>query len=392
MLITRRTIATLAIAVLAGSACVSGSADSALAPPPSTVEAATAETDEGVSSVTVGLILNSASPTATRDLHLADVMRAAATELTVSDVEVGLETAAIDDVNDVGSAVDSLVSLGVTVIATSCDDTTMAAVVDAAIEQEILVVTGCVAIPRPELDISDRLFIDLASLDDAAGAITEWLMATDQQQVGVISSTLIPDVDQACLDVETQVSELPTLDVAGSVDFVELVDPPADVVASATSDLEAATIIVVCALPPALGDLTDALRDAGFDQPIVVPWFGEPQNWNDETSDVFVIGPSSRHGDDPAAEVQELYDQLDEPRSIDVVAADALAAVVSASTNDTNTGSRRIADALRDSDRSTFSGSILIEPAGDRRSVIREYRVLEVVGGDVEFSTVITPS
>ena len=388
MLNTRRFFGLIVLLALLLAACTSASPiDSTVNPPPSTVAAADAESAGGVQAVNIGMILNSAAPTASRDLRLAEVMTTSAVALSDREpIAMRVETVTIDDVLDVGSAIDELASRGVTVIATSCDDSSMGAVVDAALEQGLLAVTGCVAIPKPDLSTTNELFIDLASLDDSGSAIAGWLAHEELVNVAILGSALIPDVEQTCLDIEVA-ADLAELEIVARGEFVELVDQPDEIVASISDQLVAADAIAICALPPALGELTSALRDAGHEQTIVVPWFGETQGWPDSLSNAFVFTPSSRHGDDPAPAVLDLYETITEPEAVDVVTADTLAVIAAAASDANTAGSSRIASTVRDSTRQGLSGDLSIELGREDQSVIRTYRVLEVTNGEVEFLT-----
>ncbi len=375
--------AILAVALVATS-CTSG-VDSQTAPP-ITVAAADAESDVGIDAINVGLVLNTASPTAARDARLVDVLAASAEAVSASQpVEVLIDTVTISDLDDAPAAVRELVNRGVTVIATSCDNLSMPTVVDAAIDEQLLAVTGCVAIPKPELDVSSRLFIDLASLDDAPAAMANWADTQDLTSLAVLSSNLIPDVDQTCADIAEFASAPPkAIDVSVDGSFVGLVDDPETLVASLGEGLASVDAIVVCALAPALGDVVAALRSAGNEQPILVPWFGEPQRWDPQLTDIFLFSPSSVHGDDPVAEVTNLLDSIEEAEAVDVVAADTLAALATSVTRSNSVGSRRIADATRGSTIDVLSGEIAVGQ-GIQLPVARSYRVLEVADGNLAF-------
>ncbi len=353
---------------------------------PSTVAPAAAESSAGVTGINVGIVLNTTSPTADRDARLADVMAASASAVSNAQaVDVQVETVAISDLAEVPAAVTDLVNRGVTVIATSCDDSSMPTVVDAALEAELLAVTGCVAIPKPELDVSNRLFIDLASLDDAPSAMAQWAHDQGHSSIAVLSSELIPDVSQTCADVEDFATAAPRqMELATKGSFVGLVDDPAVLVASLAAQLPNADVIVLCALAPALGDTVAALRSAGLEQPVLVPWFGEPQVWSEGTSDVFVFSPSSLQDDDPSEPVIELYDELENAEAVDVVAADTLAVLAVAADRSQTVGSRRIADALRGTSVEGLSGTLAIG-RGVELPVRRQYRVLEVTDGEMTF-------
>lgn len=386
MLTTRfRARAALTAVVLLAAGCSSQTSEPE-ATPPSTVAPADAASSGGLTGINVGIVLNATSPTADRDARLADVMEASATAVrNAQAVDVHVEAVTISDLAEVPAAVADLVNRGVTVIATSCDDSSMPAVVDAAIEAELLAVTGCVAIPKPELDISNRLFIDLASLDDAPTAMAQWAHDQGHSSIAVLSSELIPDVSRTCTDVEDFATAAPRqIEIAAKGSFVELVDDPAALVASLATQLPNADAIVVCALAPALGDTVAALRSAGLEQPVLVPWFGEPQVWSGDTSDVFVFSPSSQQGDDPSEPVLALYDELGNAEAVDVVAADTLAAIAAAAEASQSVGSRRIADALRGNAVDGLSGKLVIGQ-GVELPVTRVYRVLEVADGKTTF-------
>lgn len=378
--------AALTAVALVAAGCSSPTSEPEAAPP-STVAPASAESSDGVTGINVGIVLNTTSPTADRDARLADVMEASASAVrNAHAVDVQIEAVTISDLAEVPAAVTDLVNRGVTVIATSCDDSSMPSVVDAAIEAELLAVTGCVAIPKPELDISNRLFLDLASLDDAPIAMAQWAHDQGHSSIAVLSSELIPDVSRTCADVEEFATAAPRqIEIAAEGSFVGLVDDPTVLVASLAAQLPNADAIVVCALAPALGDTVAALRSAGLEQPVLVPWFGEAQVWTEDTSDVFVFSPSSRQGDDPSEAVIELYDELGNAEAVDVVAADTLAAIADAATSSQSVGSRRIADALRGNTVDGLSGKLAIGQ-GVELPVTRSYRVLEVTDGETTFA------
>lgn len=351
---------------------------------PITVAPAAPESSDGVDAVNIGIVLNTASLTADRDLRLAEVMAASAGAVNeLQPVEVFVETVTISDPADAPAAVVELVNRGVTVIATSCDDSTMGVVVETALAEQLLAVTGCVTIPKPELDISDRLFIDLASLDDAPSAMATWAQGQDIGSIALLSSELIPDVEQTCSDFEKFATAAPAgIEIVAKASFVELVDDPNAVVDSLADRLPEADAIVVCALAPTLGDVVDALRNSGLDQPVLVPWFGQPQAWNDSISDVFILSPSSVDGDDPASEVVDLYDELTAAEPTDVVAADTLAVVAAAANASQSVGSRRLANAMRGETINGVSGTLAVGD-GVELPVTRSYRVLEVSNGRI---------
>ena len=362
------------------------SSPEALAPVPTAVAQADSQAQAGLLRVNVGMIVNSAAPTADRDARLADVIGIAA-ESQETDVDVNIETITIDDLDDVPSAVRTLVNRGVTVMATSCDDSSMPAVVETAIEEQLLAVTGCVTIPRPDLSVSSRLFIDLAGLNDSSRTIARWASIEDFENMAVISSELIPDVADSCTDVVGSLSEV-EIGLAATATFTELVDDAQSVVASIAEPLANADGIVVCALAPSLGDVVFSLRSAGFDQPIIVPWFGDAQKWPEETNDVFVLATASRHGDDPLVAVEALFDQLDDPEAVDIVAADTVAMLANAAENAGSVGSRRLADTMRTTTAAGVSGALSIDATGSATEQ-RWYRLLEIVGGEPKFRSLM---
>ena len=395
-MLSTRLSASLFTAALVSVSCTSATVeDSAISTtPPSTVQDPVAETNEGVQSIAVGIVLNTAntgSASADRDEDFAAVAETTATSLNASsDIELRLEIATIDGVSGVASAIDDLTSRGITALVTSCDDSTLPAVVDTAIEQELLVVTGCVAIPQPELS-TDSLLIDLADLSDSANRIVDWLVDGDLGQIATVTSTLIPDVAQTCVDLESETEERITGNVVAAVEFVELVDPVENIALELAPQQDMIEAIAICALPPAIGDVTSALRSAGFDQPVIVPWYGDPQEWAASVDDVFVFAPASRFGDDPASDVVELFAEIDDPEPADVVVADSLSALVQAVEIADSAASRRVAAALRDGDFDGTSGTLSVDTSRPS-PVYRSYRVLEVINGEPQFSELIGPS
>ena len=333
------------------------------------------------------MILNSAAPTAERDDRLADVIRTATSSLQTG-AGVRLETVTIDDLDDVSSAVSSLVNRGVTVIATSCDDSSMPSVVDAAIDAELLAVTGCVTIPRPDLMVDSDLFIDLAGLNDSPGAIARWASIEDFQNMAIISSELIPDVSNTCSSLESSLPNV-DIDVAVSTTFTELVDDTRTVVSAVADQLVEVDAIAICALAPSLGDLVFSLREAGFEQPVVVPWFGDNQQWIDGTNNVFAITPASRFGDDPIDEVAALFEQLDDPEAVDVVAVDTVAILARAADNAGAVGSVRLAEAIRTQTNQGVSGPLSFDEE-ESTTRVRSYRVIEVIDGEPVFQSVVS--
>lgn len=333
------------------------------------------------------MILNSAAPTAERDVRLANVMTTAA-ETLESDVDVRIETVTIDDLDEVSSAVSSLVNRGVTVIATSCDDSSMPFVVDSAIAEQLLAVTGCVTLPRPDLSVRSRLFIDLAGLNDTPLAIAQWVKESEYTSVAVLSSELIPDVSNTCTAVEGALAGV-DVGLGATATFTELIDDTETLIASLTDRLVEAEAIVVCALAPSLGDVVFSLRAAGFEQPVIVPWFGDLQFWPEDTNDVFVLAAASRYGDDPQPDVQELFSTLTTPEAVDIVAADTVAILAASADSAGSTGSRRLADTMRSDTTSAVSGLLTIDPSASVTAE-RNYRLLEIVNGEPVFRVLVS--
>ncbi|MFT7475937.1 MAG: ABC-type branched-subunit amino acid transport system substrate-binding protein [Verrucomicrobiales bacterium] len=362
-----------------------------ISPPPSTVSAAEAEDLaedlDGVLQISLGVILNATAPTSERDKRLVEVMRSAA-EVSESDVQLRIETISIDRIADVESAVDALIDRGVTVIAASCDDSSMSAVVESAIAAGLLVVTGCVTIPRPELNERSPLFIDLAGLDDTPNVLATWVRKAGARSVAIVGSGLIPDVEQTCLDLEPALLER-DIEIVAKVSFTGVLDDATGVVESVGPRLGEADVLAVCALTPSLGELVEELRAVGFEQPIIVPWFGDTQVWQETTNNVFVLVPASRYGDDPSPLVSAVFAELEKPEAVDVVAADTLAILAAAAERSRATGSRRLADVLADMETSAVSGDVVLGRLGTS-SIERGYRVIEVTDGTPEFVEVIS--
>ena len=78
------------------------------------------------------------------------------------------------------------------------------------------------------------------------------------------------------------------------------------------------------------------------------------------------------------------FDALVNPDAVDVVAADALAALVHAVDAAGTTASTRVANALRNNEFDAFTGNVTTQTSGDY-PVRRSYRVLEVKNGEIEF-------
>lgn len=379
-------LCTLVLAVVAAG-CTS---DPQATPVPTTVDAADAAQAAGQLTVKIGTIVNTNAPTADRDLRLTEVL-AQATDLATSGAAVTLEVMTIDGVDDVESTVSALAGRGVTVIAALCDDASVPQIVDAALEQGMLAVTACVTLPKPNLGQSSPMFFDLAGLHETPSAIVDWVKSQGAEGISTIGSDLLPDVANSCHEVERALAAA-GVSLDASVTFTELVDEPPLVVEGAASTLIETDALVLCALPPTASDMVTALRTAGFAQPVVVPWFAETENWPNTASDVFTIVPASRHGDDPAPAVVNLFESVgDTAQAVDVVSADTVALLANAAELARSPGSSRLADALSSDGRvAAFSGDLSIDQ--DRRVSERSYRVIEISNGTPEFSELIAPT
>jgi hypothetical protein len=379
-----------AIAILCGAALVAAGCTSEVSSPvPTTVDPATASGSAGLFTVKLGVIVNTSAPTADRDSRVVDVI-SAATNLSTASIAVDLEVIEIDEVSDTSSAVGALIERGVTVIAALCDDATVPAVVDASVAAGVLAVTACVTIPRPTLTVSSPLFLDLAGLPDAADALAEWSVEREASRVATLRSDLVPDVENACVDYERAIAAR-GLSLTVSSTFTELLDDEDELVASVAPLLEDADLIAMCSLPPTAGTLVTALRAAGFEQPIVVPWFTDGQLWPATTDDVFVIAPASRYGDEPNEEIRALLTSIgSDAQATDIVAADMIAMLSSAAGRSGSIGSTRIAEAIRGETSEVLSGELRVSNDGSGPDG-RTYRVIAVDDGQPMFDSLITP-
>ncbi len=367
---------------------IAGCTSSTASTSPITVDPATAAGAAGVMTVKVGAIVNTDAPTAERDERLVEVLTEATTT-SAPGAAVSIEVMRIDEVGDVESAVSSLAGRGVTVIAALCDDASVPPTVDAAIASGMLAITACVTLPTPTLTSTSPMFIDLAGMHDAPAAIAAWSHELGAQRVATIRSDLVDDVEATCLDVEASFADL-DLALDASVTFTELVDEPALVVSSASPLLNEADVIVLCALPPTTGDIVTALRFAGHDQPIVVPWFADSQVWPSSIDGVSVVSPASRHGDDPDEQVTVLLDELGpKAEAVDVVAADSIWMLSLAAERAGSVGSMRIADAMRQGPTAVLSGSLSLVEGGSQTEG-RTYRAITVTSGSAHFDSIVT--
>lgn len=374
---------------LALTACSSSNKEGA-SPPTSVGDAELA--GSGVSAaLRIGTVVNVSAPTADADARQVAVLESAADQFSSSTV-VSIESVRIRSVDDVDPAIQALRELGVTVIVTLCDDATVPALAQAGIDAELLVVSGCASLPRPQLDVDSPFFIDAAGLTDDAAAIASWIGATvdsDASQIGVFSSDLVPDVAATCDSAKRLIADDDVAAIGLDSTFTGLVDDAAAVAASVADRATELDALVICALPPFAGDLVDALRAIGFDQPVVTPWFTDAQRWSATTNDVSVLVPASRHGDDPSSAVMELYESLDDPSGVDVVAADTMALLIGAAERTGSASPSRLGALIRADPVDAFSGDI--DVVGDPAHVERAYRVLRVDGGEISYDDSISP-
>lgn len=387
--------------------------EAAPAPETTTTTTTTVPVVERPTTIRVGIAVNESAPTADFDARIEAILAEAALGVSnATGISIDLRSVSVESPGQANGTVSSLINDGVSVIITGCDDATVPSVVEAATTNELLAVTGCISLPRPDIDrlsdqVDDDLFIDLSDLSDSAEAIANFVQGSlEATSVGVIQSDLFPDVERTCTDLLNQPDDTPDdavgdtalLNISSSLTaFTELVDSPAAVVADLQSLVGDAPpdAFVICALPPTVGDVVAALRGAGFDQPVVVPWHGDTQLWDGATSDVFIVTPASRYGDDPAAEVNALFAALadggEEPDAVDVVTADTLRVLAVAATAGGSVGSRSLADTIRDSTAFPVDGipglsGALVTSSADH-PIERVYRVIEIADGEPSFLT-----
>ena len=355
------------------------------------------------------MVLNIGAPTAERDRQVRDVLMSAIAASPDAAI-ARLETLQIDEPDDVDDAVQALRGLGVTVLVTTCDDSTVPGVVEAGLANDMLVLTGCASLPRPAVSTDNDQVIDVGALTTSASTTANVVaqlleaeietgnagLAQDTQDgtaqaepseqtqpIAVFSSDLVPDVATECAAIE---DELAPAGTTRSSSFTGLVDEPAAVVEELSAALVGVEVVMLCALAPTVGDITSALRESGFDGPIVVPWFADDEQWSPEISNVWIVAPSSRYGDDPVTAVNRLYNEVNEPNSVDVVAADTLSILLYAVEQTGSVRPAQLAATLRDGPVVGLSGPLGLDPTAN---VSREYRLLEVVDGAVGFSATI---
>lgn len=409
---SRRLLATLLAGVLFLAACTS---TQPVVVPVQTTTTTTTTAAPLPPTIRIGIAVNEAAPTASFDSEIEAILKQAAAILELdSSLGVDFRTISVETPGQAEGGVLSLINDGVSIVVTGCDDATVPSVVEAATNNELLAVTGCVALPRPDIaraeGVDRELFLDLSSLADNARAIATHAQAQGYQSLGVIRSTLLPDVERTCADLQEEVlpetsepdAESGATTITAETTFVELVDAPADVVANLGAALPPEgelDAIVVCALAPAVGDIVAALRAADLTQPVIVPWYGDGQVWPEDTNNVTIVTPASRYGDDPDLRTEELFDALSiaggDPDAVDVVTADTLAILVDAANRAGSVGSLRVADAIRDGD-SVGDGALgavsgELNTGGDEEIPVRRiYRLITVTNGEPSFTATIS--
>lgn len=334
------------------------------------------------------MVLNISAPTAERDEQVREVFDTAIRS-SPSAAITSLEVVQIDEVEDADDAVDALRGLGVTVLVTTCDDGTIPGVIEAGRRADMLVLTGCATIPQPEIPTDSELVFDTGALatstDAVAAALEELVRIQDEPVFAVIASDLVPDVANQCNVIE---EALGADAIIVSERFTGLVEDPTETLLARSELLSSVDAVVVCALAPTVGEVVSTLRANGIEQPIVVPWFSDPQLWPEDTNDVWVVSPSSRHGDDPSLEVNSLYRSIDQPESTDVVAADTLSILVDTAQRTGSANPNELGEALQEGPIEALSGELTLNRLGQ---VERAYRLIEVIDGTPEFSELIDP-
>lgn len=382
-MLRRRVIAAAIPLVLTAAGC--STAESTAAPPTSV---ASADVVEPVLTpdLRIGVVLNISAPTAERDQQVVEVLMSAI-QSSPSAAIANVETLQIDEPNDAADAVVALRGLGVTVLITTCDDGTVPDVVEAGLANDMLVLTGCTAIPQPSIDTTSELVVDVAALATSPGAtataVEEILADVEEPTIATLASDLVPDVIGECSGIEDQL-EVATVSV--SEQFTELVDDPADLIETQSIALEGVDAIVICALSPTVGEVVSQLRSSGLNQPVLIPWFADDQTWSDGDDDVWIVAPSSRYGDDPVDEVNDLYSQLGAAEATDVVAADTLFALVEALRQAGAVRPEQLAEVLASEPFMAFSGELQLNRTGN---VERTYRLIEVVDGVPTFRSTL---
>ena len=219
MLGARRGLAVLAstAGLVLGACSLGGQA----ATPASTTTSTTTTTTvpDRPDTIRIGLAVNGDAPTAEFDAQIEAILEEAAISTAAeTGISIDLRPVSITTPGQAEGAMLSLINDGVNVVITGCDDATVPAVVEAATANELLAVTGCVSLPRPDIDrlsseINSDLFIDLSALRDNARAIANHADAEGFSSLAVVGSTLVPDVERVCVDLQDELA--PEVNVEG---------------------------------------------------------------------------------------------------------------------------------------------------------------------------------
>lgn len=358
------------------SGCTNSDADLA---DPIAVESAVDVVRSGQPVLRVGAVIDQNSPSRERDNRIIERFRDA-TEQIDGAYALQLEVTPIDEPADIPGALDVLTELGVTVLLTTCDTTSVPLIAEAAADRSLFTVTGCAAMPQPVIDRSP-LFADLAHLGHVDEAMAIWARQEGHETAAVVSSDLLKDVEDICVGF-TESFERRGGTVDEAVSFTGVLDPVEDVVGGVGEQLAEADVLAVCALPGTVGPLVDALRTAGHDQPLILPWFADEENWSADTTELHLMAPASRHGDDPVDVVDTF---VDGESAADALVLDTVAMLMLAADAADSVGSQRLNDAVIDQEFDAPSGVLLVDP-DTRQTAGRTYRLITVDDGDASFS------
>ncbi len=369
-----RTAAVLAAAV-ALTACTE---DAESIGDPIAVESAVDSGRSGRPVLRVGAVIDQNSPSVDRDTRLLDRVREAAA-LVDGGHDLQLEVATIDEADDIPGALDLLTELGVTVLLTTCDTASVPLIAEASAERSLLTVTGCATLPHPDVPRSP-LFADLANLDHVHEAMSTWARQEDFSAAATVSSDLLRDVAEVCGNFEDSFVRRGG-SIISSTTFTGILDPVADVSIEVSAPATDADVLAVCALPGTIGPLITELRASGLDQPIVVPWFADNEDWGD-LDDVHLVATASRHGDDPDQLVDEF---VGDGASDDAIVLDTVATLTLAADATGSVGSQRLNDALLDVEFPAPSGPLEID-SDTRKTRGRTYRLIDIDDGEERFA------
>ena len=369
-----RTAAAL-VAVVAFTACTDDPGEIA---DPISVESAVDVVRSGQPVLRVGAVIDQNSPSVDRDTRLLDRVREAAAIVDTGH-DLQLEVATINEPGDIPGALDLLTELGVTVLLTTCDTTSVPLIAEASAERSLLTVTGCATLPHPDIRRSP-LFADLANLDHVHEAMSTWARQEDLGRAAVVASKLLRDVAEVCTDFEASFERRGGT-IVGSTDFTGVLDPVSEVAVEAAATTAEADVVAVCALPGTIGPLITELRANGVEQPIVVPWFADDEDWTD-LDGVHLVATASQHGDDPDPLVDSF---LEGGTSGDAVLLDTVATLTLAADAADSVGSQRLNDALLDTEFAAPSGPLEVD-SDTRKTRGRTYRLIEIENGRASFA------